>query len=365
MQAVGWSRNETQIRDRRLNQDMEVYTMRKWKSAAAFLLACILAGSMTGCGSKALSSEAVADRYEMTEEKAFDNGWGMEAPAAADASLEMAEAEETSGTAMNAQVGELDQSAVAEEGDKAAERKLIRNMNLSLETTGFDDLLQIIEQKVNELGGYIQDSTIDGTPDTGNRYSYLTVRIPVDQLDAFEETIGNSARVLSKNTNVQDVTLSYSDLAAHISALRLEQETLMDMLAKAETVDTIITIQNELTNIRYELESYESQMKILENQIDYSTVSMNIHEVKTPTVQEKEGFLSRVKHTFSNNLQDIGVGIENFFVFFFGNIVGIILFLAIAAGCLFVIRFVFRLLLRKGRKEKKEKEEKEKEEKEE
>lgn len=329
--------------------------MRKWKSAAAFLLACILAGSMTGCGSKALSSEAVADQYEMTEEYAIDKGWGMEAPvAAADMSAETAvEAEAVSGTAMKNEVGELDQKAVAKE-DEVAERKLIRNMNLSLETTGFDDLLQVIEEKVNELGGYIQDSTIDGTPDTGNRYSYLTVRIPVDQLDAFEETIGNSARVLSKNTNVQDVTLSYSDLAAHISALRLEQETLMEMLSKAETVDTIITIQNELTNIRYELESYESQMKILENQIDYSTVSINIHEVKTPTVQEKEGFFSRVKHTFHNNLQNLGEGIENFFVFIFGNIIGIILFLAIAAGFLYLIRFVIRFLFRKSRKEKKE-----------
>lgn len=329
--------------------------MRKWKSAVAFLLACILAGSITGCGSKALSSEAVADQYEMTEEYAIDKGWGMEAPAAAaDMSAETAvEAEAVSGTAMKNEVGELDQKAVEKE-DEVAERKLIRNMNLSLETTRFDDLLQVIEEKVNELGGYIQDSTIDGTPDTGNRYSYLTVRIPVDQLDAFEETIGNSARVLSKNTNVQDVTLSYSDLAAHISALRLEQETLMEMLSKAETVDTIITIQNELTNIRYELESYESQMKILENQIDYSTVSINIHEVKTPTVQEKEGFLSRVKHTFHNNLQNLGEGIEDFFVFIFGNIIGIILFLAIAAGFLYLIRFVIRFLFRKGRKEKKE-----------
>lgn len=321
--------------------------MKKWKAIVMVCLALALTGSMAACGAKSLSENATAGSYkEASGNYAADEGWGI--------ASEMAEesADYSEDRTSDASLSEADQGNLTDSSEEAVDRKLIRNLNLSLETMKFDELQTLIEQKVNELGGYIESSTVDGTSDSSNRYSYLTIRIPSDQLDAFEDVLGSSATVLSKSSTVQDVTLNYSDLAAHISSLRIEQETLMDMLSKADSVDTIITIQNELTNVRYELESYESQMKVLENQISYSTVYVNIREVKTPTVQEKEGFFSRVKHTFINSISDVATGIEDFLVFFLGNIVGIILFLAIAIGILCLIRALFRFLF-SGRKREK------------
>ncbi|MCQ2501169.1 MAG: DUF4349 domain-containing protein, partial [Lachnospiraceae bacterium] len=307
--------------------------MKKWKGAAALLLAVVLAGSMSACGSKGLSSNAVA------EDSYVDTGWGMPASEeVAEAAALSEEAPAESKVSVDASLSEADQTAAQDKDQKAAKRKLIRNVNMSIETTEFDELLVLIEQKVTELGGYIESSSVDGTPDSNRRNSYLSVRVPADQLEAFETMLGNSATVLSKSSSVEDVTLRYSDLAAHIESLRIEQETLMEMLSKAEDVDTVLIIQNELTNIRYQLESYESQMKVMDNQIDYSTVSINIREVKVPTAQEQEGFFSRLKKTFTNSIRNLGTDIEDFLIFFLGNIVGIVLFIAIAIGVLFLIR---------------------------
>lgn len=326
--------------------------MKKWKNTTALLAACFLLGSMTACGPRALSENAVADTYET------DTGWGMAKATAeesiaydGDVSAEMMPMDENQVSKTKAELSP-DEIAAAENAEKPQDKKLIRNMDMTLETTEFDQLLSFIEEKVTELGGYIESSSVNGTADSGKRYSFIVIRVPEEKLDGFEEELGSSARVLSKNSSVQDVTLQYSDLAAHIASLRVEQETLMDLLEKAEDVDSIIVIQNELTNVRYELESYESQMKVMNNQITYSTVTVSVNEVKTPTAQEKEGFFTRVKHTFSRNIQSLGEGIEEFFVFLFGNIVGILLFLAVAVGVLYVLRLVGRFLFGKGTRER-------------
>ncbi len=325
--------------------------MKKWKSTASLLLALVLAGNMAACGSGKASDSSAAGAYAAEESYSVNGGWDAEMKAEADLTDTAAEA---AGDAALTEE-ELD-SAEAEK--KTSERKLIRNMDLSLETMEFDTLLSVIEEKTASIGGYIESSSVEGTPEEGRRNSYLTVRVPADQLEEFEKTLGDAATVLSKSSDVRDVTLSYSDLSVRISSLRVEQQTLMDMLAKAERIEDIIAIQNELTSIRYELESYESQMKVMENQISYSTVTINIREVKVPTVQEKEGFFSRLKYTFVNSISDLREGIEDFLVFFLGNIFSIILFLAVFVGILYLIRAVFRFLFGKGKKEKKERPEK-------
>ncbi len=328
--------------------------MKKRNRFSLLLAAVLVLAALAGCGSSASSDAGAVNLYETEDSVSGSEGWRS--------STETAEysadtvTEETSDASMT----EAEQQAAEVE---TAEKKLIRNMDLYLETTGFDELQTVIEEKTEELGGYIEYSSVSGTADSGNRYSYMTVRIPTDQLDVFADTLGSSAQVLSKSISVQDVTLSYSDLEAHIASLRTEQETLTEMLAQADSIDTIIAIQNELTNVRYQLESYESQMKILENQISYSTVSIDIQEVKTATVQEDDGFLTRLKDTFSRSIHSLGTGITDFIIFFLGNILIILLAAGLAVCVILLIRAVVRRFKKgKGKTEKKKKDDSSEEE---
>ncbi len=322
--------------------------MKMSRTIGGLLTALLLAGSLAACGSR--SSDSVTAEYYSEAAVSDDAGWSTN-----DSAFSEESAIDTDGAVLTGTEQE------AGSAGETSERKLIRNMELSLETTEFDHLIAVIEDQTEEMGGYVESSSIDGTPEKARRYGYLTIRIPAEKLDSFEDILGDSATVLSKNSSVQDVTLSYSDLAAHISSLRIEQQTLMEMLEQADSIDTIITIQNELTNIRYQLESYESQMKVLENQITYSTVYITVHEVQTPTVQEKEGFFTRLKYTFLNSIQDLGEGIEDFLIFFLGNIVTIIVYLAVLVGILFVLRALFRFMRGNGRKRQKKQKKAEKE----
>ena len=217
---------------------------------------------LTGCGQ---TSDTDTEEDVGHTSYAMDKGIATYANETAEAAVEGGADEEVPGGYMamgdeaksgGAAASPEDISADIKEGDAAAQaaRKLIRNMSLSLETTAFDDFIANVESQVDSMGGYIEDSSISGgSGQQSLRYGYMTVRIPADQLDAFADTISGSATVLNRSTSVSDVTLQYSDLESHIEALKIEQQTLMDMLSKAEEIETVLAIQNQLTSVHYEL----------------------------------------------------------------------------------------------------------------
>lgn len=307
------------------------------------LSVCLAMGLLlTGCG----QSSGMEEEASRTSYKA-DQGIATYANEMDGAIEEKEFADEAAGEAMDtgetapAQTaegsGQENPSAAVTEGDAAVQtdRKLIRNMSMSLETTAFDDFIANVESQVNSMGGYIEDSSMNS--DSGQqtlRYAYLTIRIPADRLDTFADAIAGSATVLNRSTSVSDVTLQYSDLESHIEALKIEQQTLMDMLSKAEEIETVLAIQNQLTNVRYELESYGSQLKLMANQVSYSTVNIDVSEVEIPTPAVADTFGGRVSRTFQNSMSSFAHGVEDFLVWFLGNIVFI-------AACIVIVILVF------------------------
>ncbi len=189
-----------------------------------------------------------------------------------------------------------------------AGRKLIRNISMNVETDGFETLLSNLQSKITQLGGYVEQSDMSGSrqDSIGNpvpRFAYMTVRVPVNQIDSFIDTVEANGNVTNKSESTQDVTLQYSDLESRKKSLEIEQEKLWEFLEKAESVDTVITLQQRLSEIRYQLESMESQLRLFDNQVDYSTVSLSIREVTTftPTAPESAG--TRISKGFTSNLK--------------------------------------------------------------
>lgn len=240
---------------------------------------------------------------------------------------------------------------ILDENMDTSERKLIRNMNLSLETTDFDNLTANIEKQAEALGGYLEESSLYSNSYDGLRSAYIRARIPADSLDTFEESVTGSATVLNRSVSVTDVTLSYSDLESHIASLKIEQETLNELLKEAKDIDTVLAIQTQLTDIRYELESYASQLKIMANQVTYSTVYIDINEVEIPSATDNDSFTSRVSRTFKTSTANLAEGFIDFLVWFLGNIVSILIFIAVIAVLLIAVRFLPRRT-RAGKKKK-------------
>ena len=112
------------------------------------------------------------------------------------------------------------------------------------------------------------------------------------------------------------------------------------MLAEATELDTILAIQNRLTEVRYELQSYESQMRIYDNEIDYSTVYLDVYEVERETSKDEGSFGTRLKERLSDNLYSLGNNLEGVALFFLGGLPYWMLLALIAAIVILIVKKV-------------------------
>lgn len=205
-----------------------------------------------------------------------------------------------------------------------AGRKLIRTVNLEVETREFDRTTAELEAKVRQLGGYIEKlETYNGSRYSGRqsvKYSNLTIRVPKENLDSFLETVSDVCNVVRQSEDMKDVTLSYVDMESRRNTLRTEQERLLGFLEQAETVEEIIALEERLSNVRYQLESMESQLRTIDNQVDYATVRLNISEVQELTPVAEQTAWERLVEGFGGNLRDIGEGFVEFAIWLVVNI---------------------------------------------
>ena len=290
------------------------------KKVEAFLMAVMLVMMTAGCGNS--SKMAAEDRATVSSGAEMDSEYNWDTDEAADTGV-------TSENGLEAQV---------ENG-----RKLIRTVSLSLETKEFDSVLTNLSTKTTELGGYIELSTVSGNSYAhhSTRYASYVIRIPSDKLNEFVEVVSELGNVTQKNESVEDVTLRYIDVESHKKALEL--------LSKAENMEEILTIESKLSDIRYEIENYESQLKTMDNQIDYSTVSVYVDEVERVTETGEKGFFEEIKERFGNSLYVVASGIRGLII----GILGSLPILIVCGGVIAVVVIVVRKILKK-RKVRKE-----------
>ncbi|MGI6265415.1 MAG: DUF4349 domain-containing protein, partial [Acutalibacteraceae bacterium] len=155
----------------------------------------------------------------------------------------------------------------------ASRRKIIVSAEYTLETDDLDKTVGKLEQAVAKVGGYYQSSDIEGST-ASNGSGYFVVRIPTDRLNEFTDGIGEMAHVVSRSRSGEDVTDQYFDTETRLSSLRIQQERLLELLKKAESLEDILRLENELTDVRTQIESLTTQLKKYDNLIDFSTVTI-------------------------------------------------------------------------------------------
>ncbi len=330
------------------------------KKMMCYLLCMMLCMGIIGCGAAdKMTSEVASDSASITQSKPMVNGMGSYTDSTAtteeyaaeyeEAPMEDAAMEETAPQ----EAGGTD-GGEALENTVASNRKLIRRVNLDVETQDFDGLTQFIESKVNSLGGYMEESNVYGSSYEYSSYrtAQYTVRVPVDKLDELVGAVGEQGNIVRKNESATDVTLSYVDTKSRKEANEVEYERLMALLEKAEDIDTIVALESRMTTVRYEIQSLESQLRTYDNLVDFATIEISVSEVVvyTPTEPEKKTDLERMAEGFINSIKNIVHDFKEFVIDF----VVALPYLMIWALVIWIVVVIIRKI-RKRNKIKKEK----------
>ena len=299
------------------------------KRFLALGMSVILMLSCAACGGAAQSKSEAA--YDMAY-AGGGNNYSMAYEEAGEAEVMVAET--------NAQMTE--DTAAAQDG-----RKLIKEVDMSIETKHFDDFIETLEAEVLDMGGYLENSNIGGVSynsSGSNRSAWFTARIPVDQLEAFVTKIGENGNVTNISRNVRDVTLEYVDVEGRIESLEAELARLNELLGQATSLEDILAIEAQISDVRYELESYQSQMNTYNNLIDYSTVYINVLEVAVISANRNESIWDQIRSGFEDSMYGVVEMLRGIFVTVITSIPYIVVF-----G---VILVILVKLIRRRRKKK-------------
>ena len=183
----------------------------------------------------------------------------------------------------------------------AAERKIIRNAELNLESENPEDAQRRITALAELRGGFVVESQQSGSEvqSTMRDIVTMTVRVPADKFaDTLADIRNVSTRVVLETVKGQDVTEEFIDIEAQLRAKKALEQQFMEIMKRANTVDDALTVQSQLSGVRGEIERIEGRKRFLENQSSMSTIKVRL---QTPKVfaASSTGFGDRLYDSFA------------------------------------------------------------------
>ncbi|WHY97189.1 DUF4349 domain-containing protein [Peribacillus simplex] len=250
--------------------------------------------------------------------------------------------DETADSKMDASIsGNKVQEEVAEKEGMTDERKVIHQAQLELKVKNLEKAQMKIENKVAEFGGYVVESNVY-REDEELVEGTITVRVLEAHFQDFlADSEGEASEVVGRNVTGQDVTEQYVDLKARLKSKRTLEERLLAFMKDAEKTEDLLKISSDLAVVQEEIEQLTGQMKYLENQTSYSTVTITLtqDQIVVPGIDNKElNTWERTKKqlaTSANLLLKAGSGI---IVFIIGNLP----ILIILGGACAVVHWVIK-----------------------
>lgn len=311
------------------------------KKLTSILLATLMLLSLCACGAK--------------------SEYAAEAPAAApaySASYDMAAAEEAGyydngGFATGAMPTEEPAEAESAAGQTTAADinpdKIIYSASATVETTDFDGTVKGVNALVKAHGGFIESSSVNGTNYYNKSRGYqstrsasFTIRIPSGDFNTVMNSLSTLGNVPYTYTFTENISARYYDTQARLNAYKTQEQSLLKMMELAESVEDIIAIEDKLSEIRYNIESLQTTLNGWDRQVNYSTINLEVQEVReyTPETVERPGYGKQLWMSLKDGLAGVGDFFSNFLVWFVGALPTL--------AVLTVLFFVFRPLLRKA-----------------
>lgn len=264
------------------------------KKALSLLLAVLLVFALCACGSANSASSAPAASYDMAyTEDAFP-----------------AEAEEYGGFAVTGGTQLESGSGAAPEGSP---EKLIYSASATVETTEFDGTIEKLSALVEQYGGFVESSSVNGsnyyTQSRGyssTRYASYVIRVPSDKFSALMGSLSTLGNVPYSHTYTENITAQYYDTDARLTAYQTQEARLLEMMDAAETVEDLIAIEEKLTELRYQIESLQSTLKNWDRQVAYSTLDLEVQEVIEYTPESRMSYGQELALALTNGLKRTG-----------------------------------------------------------
>ncbi len=224
----------------------------------------------------------------------------------------------------------------------ASRQKIIETLSYQIETLRFDESVKTIQTLCSKLGGYIQNSSVDGRGENQEnlRQALFTLRIPQGKLSELKTSASGIGSILNFTSNSENISDKYYDTEARLKSLRTQQERLLALLQKSGALKDIIELEKALSDVNYQIEELTGSLRQYDSLIDYSTVTIQLVEVVKTTELKSEpvNLGGRIIRQFQDSMTALGAMGEALLVFFIGCSPILILLAVVFAAVFLVLR---------------------------
>ncbi len=280
---------------------------RKWTKLIPML--ALTASLLTGCGgasdgSKSMMTADTAASAESTASSMDYNGFASNNYAMAEEEIAMEDGYDVTKNQEQSKTQSPDNMTLLEE-------KLVYHCNLEIETLDYAATMTSVKETISKYGGIIQSESESDSgyewyyenyrKTSGTMHNYLEVRIPSKDYNNFLSELDGVGKVISKSTSVDNISQQYYDTTAQIEALQIQEKNLLAMLEKCETIEDMITVEQRLSEVQYELNNLQTTRRYMDMDVAYSYVNIGITEVmeyrQDSEPVRRNTFVDRLKNT--------------------------------------------------------------------
>ena len=227
---------------------------------------------------------------------------------------------------------------------EAAERKIIRNADITIEVPSTTDAQHRITSIAEAHSGFVVTSEAkqreSNDPAQRTLDIKLVVRVPSNQFgSAFDEIRKLAGNTPEEQVNSQDVTEDFIDLEARIKTQKALEAQFLEIMRGANKIADALEVQRQLAEVRTDIEKLEGRKRFLENRSSLSTINVNILAPKPMLAVTENGFRHSLREAVSDSVS-MATDIALFFARFVIMMVPISLLILLPAGL--VVRYLMR-----------------------
>ena len=172
-----------------------------------------------------------------------------------------------------------DVSGVPEIGPQIVQTSSVR---LSVQRGRFDETVDEARSIAAGLAGFVVSSSASQGSAQRLVRGTLVLRIPARNYAEAMKALASLGRVEARRENGQDVSQEYVDLRARTRQLQAVESQLLELLDRANTVGAALAVQQQLSQVQLDLEQTRGRLQYLDDQVAFSTISLDLHERVLP-----------------------------------------------------------------------------------
>lgn len=218
-------------------------------------------------------------------------------------------------------------------------QKIIKTADVRFQVKNLAKSIAKIQAMIRKHEGYVSSAKQDRQ--YNRLQSKIIVRVESDKFeDLLDEMVHEATFIDYKNVKADDVTEEFVDIQSRLKTKRAVEKRYLEILEKAKSIEEILKVENQLRVIREEIEAKEGRLKLLVDQINYSTISMEIYQRVATAEAPSDGFFTKMGRGLASGWK----GILSFII---GLAYAWPALLVFGVGGFFGVRYVRKRLARK------------------